>query len=87
MIGAVVLAAGRSLRMGRPKMTLPWGRTTVIGQVAKTLLMAGVSDVVVVTGGARIEVAGVLKDLPIRTVFVLHIILTPKFFKNPSKQT
>jgi molybdenum cofactor cytidylyltransferase len=69
MIGAVVLAAGKSSRMGRPKMVLPWGNTTVIGQVANTLISAGVGDVSVVTGGARLEVANALKALPIRIVF------------------
>jgi len=33
MIGAIVLAAGLSTRMGSPKMLLKWGSTTVIEQV------------------------------------------------------
>ncbi len=53
MFSAVVLAAGLSSRMGRPKMTLPWGETTVIGKVVSTLAEAGVEGIVVVTGGAR----------------------------------
>ena len=69
MIGAVVLAAGRSQRMGRPKMILPWGETTVIGQVANVLLAVGVDDVLVVTGGARNEVEDALTGMPVRTVF------------------
>ena len=48
MIAAVVLAAGLSRRMGRPKMTLPWGETTVIGQVVQVLDQAGVDEIVVV---------------------------------------
>jgi len=32
-LGVVVLAAGRSTRMGTPKMLLPWRRTTVIGHL------------------------------------------------------
>ena len=50
-IGAVVLAAGKSERMGEPKMGLPWGATTVIGQVIAVLVGSGLDDVVVVTGG------------------------------------
>jgi molybdenum cofactor cytidylyltransferase len=69
MIAAIVLAAGRSERMGQPKMILPWGPMTVIGQVARVLLDAGVDDVIVVTGGARREVEAALIDLPVRTVF------------------
>ena len=30
MITALILAAGQSKRMGRPKMLLPWGETTVV---------------------------------------------------------
>jgi molybdenum cofactor cytidylyltransferase len=56
MISAVVLAAGLSTRMGLPKLILPWGSTTVIGQVVATLAQAQVDDIVVVTGAARTEV-------------------------------
>ena len=48
-VAAVVLAAGRSRRMGRCKLTLPWGGTTVIGQVVATLWEAGARPVLVVT--------------------------------------
>jgi molybdenum cofactor cytidylyltransferase len=56
MISAVVLAAGLSTRMGQPKMLLPWGSTTVIGQVVATLVQSQVDVIVVVTGAARAEV-------------------------------
>jgi molybdenum cofactor cytidylyltransferase len=72
MISAVILAAGLSTRMGRPKLSLPWGSTTVIGQVVTTLMQARVDEIVVVTGGARLEVEAVLNDVPgaaVRTVF------------------
>ena len=69
MIGAVVLAAGLSQRMGRPKMILPWGDTTVITRVVSVLLTAKVDDVVVVTGGARDEVEVALQGLPVQTLF------------------
>jgi molybdenum cofactor cytidylyltransferase len=69
MIAAVVLAAGLSRRMGRPKLVLPWGTTTVIGRVASVLLEAGVSPVVVVIGGAHSLVDQALQGLPVRTAF------------------
>jgi molybdenum cofactor cytidylyltransferase len=31
--GVVILGAGRSSRMGRPKLLLPWGRNTIIGHL------------------------------------------------------
>jgi len=40
MDAAVVLAGGQSRRMGRDKATLPWGRTTLLGQVSEVLQSA-----------------------------------------------
>lgn len=51
MIPALVLAAGRSSRMGRPKATLPIeGGDTFLARIVRTFLEAGVDDVVVVVG-------------------------------------
>lgn len=69
MISAVVLAAGQSKRMGRAKMLLPWGETTVIGQVVMTLAEAGLEEIVVVVGGDGDLVQKALKGTPARTVF------------------
>jgi molybdenum cofactor cytidylyltransferase len=60
MITAIILAAGQAKRMGQPKMLLPWGETTVLGQVIKTVQRAGVNDILVVTGGAREQVEGIV---------------------------
>lgn len=48
-IGAVILAAGRSRRMGREKALLPFGPSTAIERILAALAGAGVSRVVVVT--------------------------------------
>jgi len=49
VIPAIVLAAGRSSRMGRAKATLPAGDGhTFLSRIVQTLLAAGVDDVVVV---------------------------------------
>ncbi len=37
---AIVPAAGRSRRMGQPKLLLPWGDDTIIGHLLKTLQAA-----------------------------------------------
>lgn len=68
-IGAIVLAAGLSIRMGRPKMLLPWYGSTVIEKVVLTLIKAEVSPIVVITGGAHEEVEKVICKLPARSVF------------------
>ena len=68
-IAAVVLAAGRSRRMGQPKLPLPWGDTTVIGQVVRTLAFAGLDPIVVITGGAHQQVEAALKEYRVRTIY------------------
>lgn len=35
-VGVIILAAGRSTRMGRPKMLLTWKRSTVLGHLLAT---------------------------------------------------
>jgi molybdenum cofactor cytidylyltransferase len=55
-ITALILAAGQSKRMGRPKMLLPWGNTTVLGQILQTLTHANISHILVVTGAARSDI-------------------------------
>jgi molybdenum cofactor cytidylyltransferase len=69
MISAIILAAGQSKRMGRPKMLLPWGEVTVLGQVISTYQAAGVLDVLVVTGGAREQVTEIAGRHGARTIF------------------
>lgn len=72
MISAIILAAGRSKRMGEPKMLLPWGKLTVIEQVVTTFINAGTEEVVVVTGGAREQVETALEPYPVRSVHNPH---------------
>ena len=52
MIPGIVLAGGKSSRMGRPKALLPIRPTeeTFFDRVTRTLLEAGLSDVIVVVG-------------------------------------
>jgi molybdenum cofactor cytidylyltransferase len=69
MISAVVLAAGSSRRMGKPKMTLPWGDTSVIGHVLRVLQDAEVQSIVVVTGAAREAVQRVCRLAGVTVVF------------------
>jgi molybdenum cofactor cytidylyltransferase len=70
MIGAVVLAAGQSRRMGRNKLMLPYGAATVIETVvARVLACPAVGEVVVVIGHEPDRLAALLKPYPVRCVF------------------
>jgi molybdenum cofactor cytidylyltransferase len=68
MIAALLLAAGSSKRMGQPKMLLPWGHTTVLGQVIETLKSADIEDILVVTGGAREQVEQIITQYALRSI-------------------
>ncbi|MCL4561157.1 MAG: nucleotidyltransferase family protein [Chloroflexi bacterium] len=54
--------------MGRPKMLLPWGQTTVLGQVVATLSKAELGEILVVGGGMSMEIAAGLDGTPARLV-------------------
>jgi molybdenum cofactor cytidylyltransferase len=56
-IAIVILAAGKSSRMGRAKQLLPWGKSTVLGHAIQQALAAETQDVFVVLGAnhKRIE--------------------------------
>jgi len=43
-----ILAAGESKRMGRPKLCLPWEKTTILGHVINQWRNAGVQDLLIV---------------------------------------
>jgi len=66
-ISAIILAAGKSIRMGQPKMLLPWGNTTVLGKVIETIQNAGIKNILVITGGARVEVEKIAAHYNVRT--------------------
>jgi len=71
MIPAIVLAGGRSSRMGRAKALLPFeGDDTFLSRIVRTLLEAGVDDVIVVVGHEAEAIASgfALSGLPARFV-------------------
>jgi molybdenum cofactor cytidylyltransferase len=47
-VGAVLLAAGSSRRMGRPKLLLPWQGTSVLGHLVAQWQAAGAGQIAVV---------------------------------------
>jgi molybdenum cofactor cytidylyltransferase len=54
--------------MGQPKMLLPWGNVTVIEHVLNTFLIAGIEDILIVTGGAHEQVQTVIDQYPVRKI-------------------
>ncbi len=47
-LGVVILAAGRSARMGKPKLLLPWGHTSVLGHLIEQWQALGAKQIAVV---------------------------------------
>jgi molybdenum cofactor cytidylyltransferase len=67
-IAAIVLAAGGSTRMGKPKLLLPWQGEALIRWPVRTALEAGLSPVIVVTGAYPREVTTALNGLAVDIV-------------------
>jgi molybdenum cofactor cytidylyltransferase len=72
VIAGLVLAAGLSTRMGRPKLLLDWGGSPVIRRVVEGVLAAGLDDVLVVVGPSAAELAAALAGLPVRLIVNPH---------------
>jgi molybdenum cofactor cytidylyltransferase len=66
MISAILLAAGRSRRMGAFKPLLPFGERTVVEACINNLRSGGVEEIVVVIGHRADEIRGRLAHLPVR---------------------
>ena len=66
MIAAILLAAGRSQRMGAFKPLLPFGKQTVIEATIDYLRKGGVETIVVVLGHQAHKLKEHLKHLPVR---------------------
>ena len=74
MIAGIVLAAGGSTRMGKPKMPLPWRGGTVLSASVAPLLESPLDRVVVVLGaeGERVRREAELPEDP-----RLHVVVNP----------
>jgi len=70
MIGAIVLAAGQSRRMGHNKMLLPFAASTVLETVVTEVAACEqVDELVVVTGYQSDRIAVLLGSYPVRCEF------------------
>lgn len=61
----IVLAAGGSLRLGKPKQTLEWRGEALVRHVVRSGIEAGLSPLIVVTGSNEAEVRQALEGLPV----------------------
>src|SRR5579871_4479532 len=69
-VGAVVLAAGMSRRMGALKALLPFGDRPMLARVLESLIAAdGIAPICVVLGYARQEIAPIVEPYPVTTVY------------------
>ena len=68
-VGAVILAAGSSSRLGTPKQLLLYGGQTLLRRAANAALGAGCRPVIVVTGAHFEQSRGELRGLCVREVF------------------
>ena len=59
---AILLAAGESSRMGRPKALLPWQGTNLLAHQISVLLQGGADRVVVVVGHQSDELKPIMRD-------------------------
>jgi molybdenum cofactor cytidylyltransferase len=66
MISAVVLAAGASSRMGRPKLLLPLGGEPLVRRTVRQVGEAGFDDVLVIVGSEHEQVLSALHGLDVR---------------------
>jgi molybdenum cofactor cytidylyltransferase len=68
MISGILLAAGRSSRMGQPKLLLPWGNIQLVRHVAQIALRSALDSLIVVTGHRAEHVQAALDGLPVTLV-------------------
>jgi molybdenum cofactor cytidylyltransferase len=66
MVSAVILAAGTSTRMGRPKLLLPLGGEPIVRRTVRQICEAGFEDVLVILGHEYEAMRAALDGLPVR---------------------
>ena len=66
IIWIIILAAGESRRMGRPKLLLPFGEKTIIETVVNNAVQSKADEVLVVLGSDAEKMAEKIGNLPVR---------------------
>ena len=65
VISAVILAAGESKRMGKPKLLLPYGDKTIIETVIQTILQSEAKNIIVVLGAEKENIRNLISKYPV----------------------
>jgi len=69
MIQAIILAAGKSERMGRVKPLLPWGKQTLIEAIIVRVARSRAKEVFIVLGAGRDDIEQVIAKYHVGRVF------------------
>ena len=68
MISAIVLAAGKSERMGKPKLLMPFAQNTILEQTVDNILRSAVNETIVVLGDTADEISAKLSGRAVRFI-------------------
>lgn len=66
MMSSILLAAGESKRMGKPKELMPFGQSSIVEQTIDNLLGSAVNEVIVVIGHRAEEVIRLIATRPVK---------------------
>jgi molybdenum cofactor cytidylyltransferase len=72
-VSGVILAAGSSSRLGRPKQLLTLDGEPIARVVARNALTSKLAEIILVTGGSAEAVAETVADLPV------HVVENPEY--------
>lgn len=65
MLAVIILAAGESRCMGKPKQLMPLGKTTILEQTINNFVNSTVNEVIVVVGNRAEEIVNVIANRPV----------------------
>jgi xanthine dehydrogenase accessory factor len=68
LVSAIILAAGESSRMGKPKMLLPYERSSIIETVIGNAALSSIDKTYVVLGAGHESITQKIQDNPVETV-------------------
>lgn len=68
LLSVIILAAGQSKRMGQIKQLMPFGQSTVLGEVINNFLLSAASEIILVLGYKAEEVMKTIASKPTKIV-------------------